>query len=64
MAFNELLIEQGKLYPCLFNVNLKEFKNRNRKDNAWNAIGREMQESGKFCEQRQLYYWYDSLRPT
>ena len=48
MAFNEILVKQIKQHPCLYNVKVKDFKNRNIKDQAWIAIGNKLKESGKF----------------
>ena len=54
MAFNEILVKQIKQHqhPCLYNVKVKDFKNRNIKDQSWIGIGNELKESAKFVSKR------------
>ena len=48
MAFTEKLIELVKIYPVLYDLSHEDYKNV--KDKAWEQIGVELKESGKwFC---------------
>lgn len=50
MAFTEKLIELVKIYPILYDLSHEDYKNVRKKDKAWEQIGVELKESGKwFC---------------
>jgi len=50
MAFMEKLIELVKIYPILYDLSHEDYKNVKKKDKAWEQIGVELKESGKwFC---------------
>jgi len=50
MAFTEKLIELVKMYPILYDLWHEDYKNVRKKDKAWEQIGVELKESGKwFC---------------
>ena len=50
MAFSEKLIELVKIYPILYDLSHKDYKNVRKKDKVWEQIGVELKESGKwFC---------------
>ena len=54
MAFTEKLTELVKIYPILYDLPHEDYKNVRKKDKAWEQIGVELKESGKwFC----FIYW-------
>ena len=48
MAFTEKLIELVKIYPILYDLSHEDYKNVRKKDKAWEQIGVELKESGKW----------------
>ena len=48
MAFTEKLIELVKIYPILYNLSHEHYKNVRKKDKAWEQIGVQLKESGKW----------------
>lgn len=42
-----LLIEQVQLYPCLWNIKLPEYKDAEKKANAWIAVADALDTTGK-----------------
>jgi len=48
-TFDSRLIEFGRLKPILlYNTRLKDFRNKNMKENAWRKTAEEMNSTGEY----------------
>ena len=47
MGFNEVLIECVREHPCLYDSTCKEFKDKEKKENAWEEISLKTLQPGK-----------------
>ena len=47
VEFDELLIYAVKEYPCLFNTKSNDFKVTWKKENAWKAVSKQLNSTGK-----------------
>lgn len=47
-SFSAKLVEAVERHPCLYNFHLKEYSNREKVQSAWEAVAREVENSGNY----------------